>query len=184
MTDFTQKDLFPILRDTQRMTADLYTQFAQAKNIDISKVDNSSEITILEFITLQLRTGQPLSGLNYVMLCQCLGQALRYRDKKSFIQTQAFVSLHVRSVIMKALLDINKNPTSKIISSIKSRFTENQSIRCLLMNDPFSPVVSGTVGVIRSIDDAGQLQMNWSNGRTLAINFDAGDMVEAIGSAR
>jgi hypothetical protein len=184
MTDFTQKDLFSILLKTQRMTAALYTQFAQAKNIDISDVDNSSEITILEYITMQLRSGQPLSGLNHVMLCQCLGPALRYRDKKSFIQTQAFVSLHVRSVIMKRLPDINKNPTSELVSKIKSRFTEKQTIRCLLMNDPFSPVVTGTVGIIRSIDDAGQLQMNWRNNRTLAINFDAGDMVEVIGSEK
>ncbi len=37
------------------------------------------------------------------------------------------------------------------------------------MEDPYAPVESGTRGTVQLVDDAGQLQMQWDNGRTLAL---------------
>lgn len=37
------------------------------------------------------------------------------------------------------------------------------------MDDPYAPVPSGTRGTVKSVDDMGQLHMNWDNGRTLAV---------------
>ena len=37
------------------------------------------------------------------------------------------------------------------------------------MDDPLSPVPSGTEGTVLFVDDAGQLHMKWDNGRTLAL---------------
>jgi len=42
-------------------------------------------------------------------------------------------------------------------------------IELLSMDDPFSPIAPGTRGTVRMVDDAGQLHMNWDNGRTLAV---------------
>ena len=37
------------------------------------------------------------------------------------------------------------------------------------MEDPHSPVESGPRGTVKHVDDAGQLHMQWDNGRTLAL---------------
>ena len=42
-------------------------------------------------------------------------------------------------------------------------------IRLIDMNDPYDPVPSGTIGTVACVDDAGQLHMDWQNGRTLAL---------------
>jgi len=42
-------------------------------------------------------------------------------------------------------------------------------IELLSMDDPFAPISPGTRGTVRMVDDAGQLHMNWDNGRTLAV---------------
>lgn len=42
-------------------------------------------------------------------------------------------------------------------------------IELLSMDDPFAPINPGTRGTVRMVDDAGQLHMQWDNGRTLAV---------------
>ena len=40
------------------------------------------------------------------------------------------------------------------------------------MNDPYSPVPSGTRGTVKFIDDMAQIHMDWDNGRSLPLNSD------------
>ena len=47
------------------------------------------------------------------------------------------------------------------------------------MEDPYDPVPDGTEGEIALIDDAGQIHMNWDNGRSLALVPDV-DSFETI----
>ena len=37
------------------------------------------------------------------------------------------------------------------------------------MNDPYSPLESGTSGTVRYVDDSGQLGVAWDNGRSLSL---------------
>mgnify|MGYP003401234168 CR=1 FL=1 len=37
------------------------------------------------------------------------------------------------------------------------------------MNDPYTPVESGTRGTVRYVDDAGQVGVTWDNGRSLSL---------------
>ena len=37
------------------------------------------------------------------------------------------------------------------------------------MDDPYSPVESGTRGTVRYVDDAGTLAIAWDNGRSLSL---------------
>lgn len=45
-------------------------------------------------------------------------------------------------------------------------------IMLLHMNDPYSPVESGTRGTVELIDSMAQIHMKWDNGRTLPLNSD------------
>ena len=51
----------------------------------------------------------------------------------------------------------------------KAKYPPGTRIELIQMNDPFSPVEAGTRGTVHHVDDAGQLHMQWDNGRTLAI---------------
>jgi len=41
-------------------------------------------------------------------------------------------------------------------------------VRIIFMED-VDPIEPGQIGVVKSVDDLGQLQVDWDNGRTLAI---------------
>ncbi len=41
-------------------------------------------------------------------------------------------------------------------------------VRIIFMED-VDPIEPGQIGVVKSVDDLGQLQVEWDNGRTLAI---------------
>ena len=58
---------------------------------------------------------------------------------------------------------------SKTITTYADGGRIGDRIRLIKMEDPYSPVEAGTEGTIRSVDDIGQLHIDWDNGRTLAI---------------
>ena len=46
---------------------------------------------------------------------------------------------------------------------------QGKRIRLLSMNDDPYPIEPNTMGTIRSVDGMGQLQVDWDNGRRLAV---------------
>ena len=61
-----------------------------------------------------------------------------------------------------------KFPTEKELEMLRAKYPKGTRIRLIHMNDP-QPVPSGTIGEVALIDDAGNIHMNWQNGRSLAI---------------
>ena len=61
-----------------------------------------------------------------------------------------------------------KFPTEKELEMLRAKYPKGTKIRLIHMNDP-QPVPSGTIGKVALIDDAGNIHMNWQNGRSLAI---------------
>ena len=55
-------------------------------------------------------------------------------------------------------------------NAMKKLFTPGMRIKLMMMKDP-SGVPEGTIGTVDFVDDAGQIQMNWDNGSTLALIY-------------
>lgn len=51
----------------------------------------------------------------------------------------------------------------------KESYPPGTRIHLNSMDDPYAPVPSGTKGTVDFVDDIGQIQMTWDNGRTLAL---------------
>ena len=59
-------------------------------------------------------------------------------------------------------------PTENELEMLREKYPKGTKIRLIHMNDP-QPVPSGTIGEVALIDDAGNIHINWQNGRSLAI---------------
>jgi hypothetical protein len=55
------------------------------------------------------------------------------------------------------------------VKLLKEQYPPGTRIELISMSDPFSPVPSGSIGTVRTVDDAGTLHMRWDNGRTLGV---------------
>ena len=60
-------------------------------------------------------------------------------------------------------------PCREIVDFIKKQYPAGCRVELYRMEDPWSPVPAGTKGTVVCVDDAGQLHMQWDNGRTLAL---------------
>jgi len=62
---------------------------------------------------------------------------------------------------------MNQHP--KWVEFMKEQYPPGTHIRLTEMRDPYAPVPPGTEGTLEFVDDACQFQMQWDNGRTLAL---------------
>ena len=60
-------------------------------------------------------------------------------------------------------------PSREQVEFTRSCYPPGTRIVLNCMNDPFSPVESGTRGTVRYVDDAGQVGIAWGNGRSLSL---------------
>ena len=60
-------------------------------------------------------------------------------------------------------------PCREMVNLLKKQYPAGCRVELHRMEDPWSPVPPGTKGTVLCVDDAGQLHMQWDNGRTLAL---------------
>ena len=60
-------------------------------------------------------------------------------------------------------------PTRGQVEFTRSCYPPGTRIVLNCMDDPFSPVESGTRGTVRYVDDAAQVGVAWDNGRSLSL---------------
>ena len=60
-------------------------------------------------------------------------------------------------------------PSREHVESIRKNYPPGTRVMLNNMNDPYSPVESGTSGTVRYVDDAGTLAVTWDNGRSLSL---------------
>lgn len=59
--------------------------------------------------------------------------------------------------------------SEKMVKFLREKYPPGTRIRLVSMEDPYAPVAPGTEGTLVCVDDAGQFQMKWDNGRALAL---------------
>ena len=71
----------------------------------------------------------------------------------------------------KVLIRLRKDgmPCRRMVDLTKKQYPAGCRVELHRMEDPWSPVPSGTKGTVLCVDDAGQLHMQWDNGRTMAL---------------
>ena len=74
-----------------------------------------------------------------------------------------------------------KFPNDEELEKLRAKYPKGTKIRLIHMDDP-QPVPSGTIGEVALIDDAGNIHLNWQNGRSLAIIEDVDDFEVIPGS--
>ena len=57
----------------------------------------------------------------------------------------------------------------RIAESVKQMYPPGIRIELICMNDPYSPVLSGTRGTVRAVDDMDTIFPDWDNGRSLGV---------------
>lgn len=68
------------------------------------------------------------------------------------------------------VLNLNEYERQRRISeSTKKLYPPGTRIELISMNDPYSPVPSGTRGTVRAVDDMGTIFPDWDNGRSLGV---------------
>ena len=60
-------------------------------------------------------------------------------------------------------------PSREQVEFIRKNYPPGTRVMLNNMNDPYSPVESGTRGPVRYVDDAGTLAVAWDNGRSLSL---------------
>ena len=60
-------------------------------------------------------------------------------------------------------------PNERQLLAVRELYPAGTRIRLNHMDDPYAPVPDGTVGEVQYIDDAGNINMIWQNGRTLSL---------------
>lgn len=128
----------------------------------------------LTLITTHLRKGLYLTKEQALSISTHLPeQVLSAVNNSSSEELSADVRQHVMSI-----LDLTHWLNRDGVNEIKSLYT-GRRIELVKMFDTHG-IENGACGVVDMVDDAGQLSMKWDNGRTLNVNFDAGDLVRLI----
>ena len=66
-----------------------------------------------------------------------------------------------------------------LLKQLKEYYKPGTRIRLVRMNDPYTHIPVGTIGVVTGVDDAGTVHTVWSNGSTLGVAFGV-DYAEKI----
>ena len=66
----------------------------------------------------------------------------------------------------------------ELLKQLKEYYKPGTKVKLVRMNDPFTHIPAGTIGVVTVVDDIGTIHTVWSNGSTLGIVFGEDECVK------
>mgnify|MGYP000858041303 CR=1 FL=1 len=66
----------------------------------------------------------------------------------------------------------------ELLKQLKAYYKPGTKVKLVRMNDPFTHIPAGTIGVVTVVDDIGTIHTVWSNGSTLGIVFGEDECVK------
>lgn len=103
---------------------------------------------------------------NFLDLLSKLGVELTNEDPSS---TVILPKPDLDPKVVNQIMRPARFPSRKEVEQLRKKYPIGTRLYLIKMDDPYAPVPSGTRGSIVYIDDAGQIHMDWDNGRTLPL---------------
>ena len=66
----------------------------------------------------------------------------------------------------------------ELLKQLKEYYKPGTKVRLVHMNDPYTHIPAGTIGVVTGVDDTGTIHTVWSNGSTLGVVFGEDECVK------
>ena len=66
----------------------------------------------------------------------------------------------------------------ELLKQLREYYKPGTKVKLVRMNDPYTHIPVGTVGVVTGVDDAGTIFAKWSNGSTLGVVFNVDSCVK------
>ncbi len=62
-------------------------------------------------------------------------------------------------------------PNEEIVKKLRKEYPEGTRIALVQMDDPYSKLVPGDRGTVKSVDDAGTIHVSWDRGSSLGLAY-------------
>jgi len=70
--------------------------------------------------------------------------------------------------------------TASLNKKSEETFEEGETVELVKTTDPYTKLKPETKGTVQSVDDAGVIHVRWTDGSTLDINLNVGDMIKRV----
>lgn len=66
----------------------------------------------------------------------------------------------------------------EMLKQLRECYKPGTKVKLVRMNDPFTYIPAGSIGVVTVVDDAGTIHTAWSNGSSLGVVFGEDECVK------
>ena len=66
----------------------------------------------------------------------------------------------------------------ELLKQLREYHKPGTKVKLVRMNDPFTQIPVGTIGIVTGVDDTGTIHTVWSNGSTLGVVFGEDECVK------
>ena len=66
----------------------------------------------------------------------------------------------------------------ELLKQLREYYKPGTKVKLVRLNDPYTRIPAGTVGVVTGVDDIGTIHVVWSNGSALGVAFGEDECVK------
>ena len=62
-------------------------------------------------------------------------------------------------------------PSKEVVENLRKEYPEGTRLSLISMDDPYSKLLPGDRGTVKSVDDAGTIHVRWDRGSSLGVAY-------------